>query len=72
MKRLVHPVLQCAYVALYIAGLVEVIIGAIWTRATWATYVVRGTDFNWWAPANILLGLVILVVAYRLDSHNNR
>lgn len=68
MKHLV----QCAYVALYIAGLAEVIIGAIWTKTTWATYVVRGTDFNWWAPANILIGLVMVAIAYKLDSDSNR
>ena len=49
-----------------------VIIGAIWTKTTWATYVVRGTDFNWWAPANILIGLVMVAIAYKLDSDSNR
>lgn len=42
-----------------VAGIVEVIIGSIWTRTEYLAYVIRDKDFNLWAPAHILIGMAL-------------
>jgi hypothetical protein len=54
-----------------VAGIVEIIIGFIWTKTEWAAYVIRDKEFNLWAPTNIVIGIALVAsciwASFKLD-----
>lgn len=69
MKKTFARIAYYACPVFYLAAIAEVLIGIIWTKTEWATYVVRDTSFNWWGPGNALIGVVLLIIGYKLDQY---